>query len=99
ECANFFHGGERRLVVDTRKGFADIELFAVAIEVAMVVGGELRIAREFAGEHAARKRHSRQDADTFRKRLSQEKIGRPLTEAVEDDLHGLYVGIFDSLQG
>ena len=42
QFAEFFDGGEAGFVIDPGEGFADIELLAVAVEVAMVVGGELR---------------------------------------------------------
>ncbi len=44
--ANLFDGCQRHVVVDPGEGFADIEALALAIEVAVVVGGELGIRRE-----------------------------------------------------
>ena len=64
----------------------------------MIVGRELRLARQLAGQHSAGQRHARQNADLLARRLREEQIRRTLPEAVEDDLHRLHVGILDRLE-
>ena len=45
-----FDGFERGRVIDAGEGFADVERLAVPVEVTVVVGSELGIARELARE-------------------------------------------------
>src|SRR5271157_2857839 len=96
--ADFFHGAEPGLIIDARKGLADVEGFAVTIEVAMIVGREHGSGRHLSGQHAARQRNARQDADLFFHGPLEEKIGRQLAEAVEDDLHRLHAGELEGLE-
>ena len=42
-----------------------VEGFAALVEVAVVVGGEGRVARHLAAEQAAGQRHAREDADAL----------------------------------
>jgi len=70
----------------------------VAVEVAVIVGGELRIARELAGEHAARQRDPRQNPNPPLPGLLEEQVRGPVAETVEDDLHRLHIGKLDGFQ-
>ena len=45
DCSQLFDCLQARLVIDARKRFADVEHFAVPIELAMVGGFKLRVAR------------------------------------------------------
>src|ERR1041385_333312 len=73
-------------------------MFAVAVEVAVVVGGELRIRAQLAGEHTAGQRGTRQNAHAFFFGLGKKSVRRLLPEAIKNDLHRLHVGIFDGLE-
>ena len=68
-----------------------VERFAVAVELAVIVGREHRVGPQLAGQQAARERHAREDADLALLRLGKHALRRLLPEHVEDDLHGLHV--------
>ena len=96
ESANLLYGFQADVVVDAGKCLADVEGFSVPIEVAMVIGGESGIRSQFAGEQAARQRHASENANRFFLARVKKMLGGPLPETIEDDLHGLHVGILDS---
>ena len=50
ECLELFRGLQAVFVGDARERLADVERFAVAIEVAVIVGGETRLRGQLAGE-------------------------------------------------
>ena len=52
-------------IVDAGKSLAHIEGLAVAIEIAMIVRCEGRIATQLSRQQATGKRHTRQDADAL----------------------------------
>ena len=89
---HFFHGGETCFVIDAGKRFADVERFAAAIELAVVIRLKRRLPRELAGEKARGQRHTSQNADASLFGLLEEQLRRPLTEHVEDNLHALDIG-------
>src|SRR4029077_15632213 len=99
QLADLLDGFEGYVVVHAGEGLAYIERCAVAVEVAVVVGGEGRVAAELAGEQAAGQRDAGKNADLLLLRLREEDFGGTLPEAVEDDLHGLDIGILDRFQG
>jgi hypothetical protein len=52
-----------RLQIDPGKGFSSIELFAVAIELPVIVLAEDRVAMEFAGQQPGGEWDAGEDAD------------------------------------
>ena len=56
-------GLEADVVRHARERLSLVERLTLAIEVAVVVGGEHRVAPQLAGQQAARQRHAREDAD------------------------------------
>ena len=50
------------------------------------------------GKQPAGQRNTRQDADLLQLGLGKEELRRTLTEAIENDLHRLQVGIFHGLE-
>ncbi len=64
----------------------------------MIVAGELRITTQLAREQTARQRHSRQNAYVAPLGLLKEESGRAQAQHVEDDLHGLDIGILNRLE-
>src|SRR5215216_1240977 len=75
------------------EGLAPIEGPALAVEVAVVVGGELTVGTHLAGEEAAGERDAGDDADVPLLGEREELLGGLLAEDVEDDLDGLHAGI------
>src|SRR3954452_15748101 len=86
------------LVVDAGEGLADVELLAVAVEVAMVVRGEARGAAELPGQQPRGERDAGDDADVAALRLGEEALRGALAECVEDDLHGRDARELDRLE-
>ena len=80
------------------KRLADIEGFAVAVELAVVGVFELGVALELARQQAAGQRHARDDGDLLLLGQVEEQVGRALAERVEDDLDADDAGIFHRLQ-
>ena len=98
QSTQFFDGCQRDFVIDSGKGFANIEALPLAIEVAVIVVGKLGVRLELAREQAAGQRNARQDAHLPEFCLGKEELSRTLAKAVEDDLDALHVGEFDGLQ-
>ena len=68
------------------------------VKRAVIVGFKGGPGGEFAGQHPACQRHARQDADLAPHGFGKEQLGRSLAEDVENDLHGLDVGILNRLE-
>jgi len=60
--AQLLHRFQAGLVIHAGECLALVEHLAMAIELAMVVGFELRIARQLAGQKPAGQRHAHDDA-------------------------------------
>ena len=75
------------VVVDAREGLAPVERRAVAVVVAVVVGGERGLVGVAAAEQAARQRNPRDDADPGILRGGQHLVERLQPERVQHDLH------------
>src|SRR6185437_10730496 len=91
-------GCEGRFVIDSGECLADVKRFAVAVEIAVIVGRELRLTIQFAGEQAAGQRDARENSDAPPPGFLEKQFGGALAEAVEDDLDGLNAWILDSFE-
>ncbi|MCY1305583.1 hypothetical protein D9M70_553970 [compost metagenome] len=91
-------GFQRRFERHTGKGLADVEGFAVPVEVAVIVSGKGGFPGDLAGKQAGGERHAYDDADILLLSFGEEQLVRALAEDVVDDLHGRNAGIFDRLQ-
>src|SRR5277367_5807096 len=78
--AKFFHRVEGHVEIDSGKRFTAIESLSMAVEAAVVAGGELRLAGDFAGEQAAGKRQSSQNAHSPGRGKREEHFARTLAE-------------------
>ena len=73
-------------VVDASKSLAAVERLAAAVEPAVIVRRELRVAGHLAREQARGEWDTGDDPDVLALRLFEEEPGGPLAEDVEDDL-------------
>ena len=99
ELTKLLHEGQAGLVVESGEGLADVERLAVAVEVAMVLDLEGRVAPELAREQPGGQGHARQHAHVARRGLGQEVLRGPLTDEVEDDLDAGDARELDGLPG
>jgi hypothetical protein len=99
EPANLLNRFKTHAKVDARKCLAYVECFSVSVEVAMVISGEGGVGSKLAGEQTACQRHPSENADLLLLGSRKEEIGGSLAKRVEDDLHGLKVGILDGPEG
>jgi len=65
QLADFIHGFQAALVVHAGECLAHVERLAVAIELAMIVGGKLRIAFEPPAQQPAASGNARPEIPTF----------------------------------
>ena len=98
DLAKLLHGFQSGFIIHTRKGFPLIEHFAVAIELAMIVWLELRIARQLARQQSASQRHTDDDSHVSPFGFRKEQFRRSMAKHVENDLHALHAGKFDGLE-
>lgn len=81
------------------EGFADVEGGAVAVEVAMVVGGEGRGFRHFSAEETAGEREADEEGDAAAFGFVEEGVRGFLAEEIEDDLEGGDALLFHAEEG
>ncbi|EGE55689.1 hypothetical protein RHECNPAF_8900105 [Rhizobium etli CNPAF512] len=98
QLAHLFHRLQANLEGHAGKGLADIEGFAVAVEIAVVVAGKMRLAADLAGEQTACERHAGDDRHVFAACFGKEQVVGALAEDIVDDLDANDAGIFDRLQ-
>ena len=81
ERLQFLHHVEPDLVVDPGEGLADVELLAVAVEFAMVVARERRVAVELPGQQSRGERDADDHPDVAAPGLVEEELRGALPEA------------------
>src|SRR5829696_3446611 len=88
-------GPQAGLEVHAGEGLAPVEGLTLAVEVAVIVGGELALGAHLPGEEAARERDTGEDAYVPFLRKRKELLGGFLAEDVKDNLDGLHTGIVE----
>src|SRR5205814_9069437 len=86
------------LVVDAGERLAAVERGALAIERAMVVRRELRVAAQLSRQEAGGERDPRDYADVAAAGLLEEELRGPLPDDVDDDLDRRDDRVLDRLQ-
>src|SRR6202011_5818429 len=97
ERADLFDRCETDFIGHAREGFADVESFPFAVELAMVRSLELGVRPEFSRQKTARQRPPRDDGGLLAFGEIIKNLGRALSENIEDDLDAPHARKFDGL--